>query len=51
MEHFLNNHYDFSVFSLNFSSAGIKGPFTASKAKKICARGALSLEGGGGVVG
>jgi len=35
------------VFSLNFSSAG-KGPFMAVKAKKMCARSALSR--GRGVV-
>ena len=33
-----------AVFSLKFSSAG-KGPFMASKAKKICARGDTSLGG------
>ena len=39
------------MFSLNFSLAG-KGPFIAVKAKKICARGALSWEeGGSGVHG
>ena len=38
-----------AVFSLKFSSAG-KGPFMASKAKKICARGALPWgDGGSGV--
>ena len=37
-----------AVFSLKFSSAG-KGPFMASKAKKICTRGGTSL-GGRGVV-
>ena len=37
-----------AVFSLTFSSAG-KGPFMASKAKKICARRGTSL-GGRGVV-
>ena len=36
-----------AVFSLKFSSAG-KGPFMASKAKKICARGGTSLGGRGG---
>ena len=35
-----------AVFSLKFSSAG-KGPFMASKAKKICARGGTSLGGRG----
>ena len=30
-----------AVFSLNFSSAG-KGPVMAGKAKKMCARSALS---------
>ena len=38
-----------AVFSLKFSSAG-KGPFMASKAKKICASGGGTSLGGRRVV-